>query len=117
MNNETEPCKKILVVDDDVDIVHIVKIILEKHGFEVIPHDRSLGVIEKIVTHSPNLILLDIMLPDKLGTEVCKESIPIIFFSAHAKEGEAYKECEADGFIQKPFEVQLLVDTIKFHLN
>jgi DNA-binding response OmpR family regulator len=64
---------------------------------------------------------LGVRLPGKSGTDVCKEvkeafSIPILFFSAHAMEENTYKECHADGFIKKPFDVNRLISEIKSHL-
>ena len=115
--------KKILVVDDDEDILHIVKHILTSHGFDVQTHSTGLNVPDIVTHHHPNLILLDIRLPGKLGTEVCKElkqihtNLPIILFSAHADQGEAFAICNADGFIQKPFDIKNLIDTINVHVN
>ena len=113
---------KILVVDDDPDIVQVVKFILENLGFEVCTYNSGLDVSEVVYNHLPNLILLDIGLPGKSGTQVCREikkdhSIPIVFFSAHAEEGKAYSECLADGFVQKPFDIKDLVNTIESKLN
>jgi two-component system response regulator VicR len=115
--------KKILVVDDDEDILNVVQRILVLHGFDVQTHSTGLNVPDIVMDYHPNLILLDIRLPGKLGTEVCKElkqihtDIPILFFSAHAEQGQAFASCEADGFIQKPFEIKNLIDTINLHLN
>jgi two-component system response regulator MtrA len=121
INTLTSP-KKILVVDDDEDILEVVKIVLNKAGLEVSTHTTGLGILEKILHILPNLILLDIRLPGKSGTDVCKEvkeafSIPILFFSAHAMEEKTYKECHADGFIKKPFDVNRLISEIKSHLD
>jgi DNA-binding response OmpR family regulator len=114
--------KKILVVDDDRDILEIVSYILTSRGFNVSTHTTGLNVPEAVMQFSPDVILLDINLPGKLGTEVCKElkkihSIPVILFSAHAKEGKVIAECNADGFIAKPFDMEALVKRIKAHLN
>ena len=115
--------KKILVVDDDAAILHVVKLILTSHGFDVQTHSTGLNVPEIVMHYHPNLILLDIRLPGKLGTEVCKElkqihtNLPIILFSAHADQGEAFAMCDADGFIQKPFDIKNLIDTINLHVN
>lgn len=114
--------KKILVVDDDADIAGVVKIILTSNGFEVRTHDTGYHVPEIVKDYQPDLILLDIRLPGKAGTEICKElkeiskKPPILLFSAHAKEGEAYDICKADGFIKKPFEVKSLLKAINEQL-
>jgi two-component system, OmpR family, response regulator VicR len=115
--------KKIMVVDDDEDILSLLKHILILHGFDVKTHSTGLNVPEIVMHYRPNLILLDIRLPGKLGTEVCKElkqintHLPIILFSAHADQGKAFAVCEADGFIQKPFDIKNLIDTINLHVN
>jgi len=115
--------KKILVVDDDADILNIVQHILIANGFDVQTHSTGLNVPDIVMHYHPNLILLDIRLPGKLGTEVCKElkqihsNLPIILFSAHAEQGKAFALCDADGFIQKPFDIKNLIDTINLHLN
>jgi DNA-binding response OmpR family regulator len=114
--------KKILVVDDDPDIAYVVKIILTSNGFVVRTHDSGYHVPEIVKEYQPDLILLDIRLPGKAGTEICKElkaiskRPPILLFSAHAKEGEAYAICNADGFIKKPFEVKGLLQAINAQL-
>lgn len=113
--------KKILVVDDDKDIAEVVKMILISHGFDVLTHNTGFNVPDIVKEYKPDLILLDIRLPGKLGTEICKELKevskypPILLFSAHAKEGESFSICNADGFIQKPFDVKKLIDTINLH--
>lgn len=114
--------KKILVVDDDEDILEVVKWILTSHGFDVHTHPTGLNVPEVVMKYVPDIILLDIRLPGKSGTEVCKElkqtyPTPIILFSAHIKEAQALAICHADAFIQKPFEMKQLVNTINLHLN
>ena len=115
--------KKILVVDDDEAILDVVELILTSYGFNVQTHSTGLGVPDIVMHYHPNLILLDIRLPGKLGTEVCKElkqiytHLPIILFSAHAEEGKAFALCDADAFIEKPFDIQNLIDTINSHVN
>ena len=115
--------KKILLVDDDEDILHVVQLLLTSRGFDVQTHSTGLNVPDIVTQYQPHLILLDIRLPGKSGTEVCKElkqihtNLPIILFSAHAEQGKAFALCDADGFIQKPFDIKNLVETIKSHLN
>ena len=115
--------KKILIVDDEQDMVAIVRHILTSHGFDVYTHSTGLNVPDIVMHYHPNLILLDIRLPGKLGTEVCKElkqihsNLPIILFSAHAEQGKAFALCDADEFIQKPFDIKNLINTINLHVN
>jgi len=114
--------KKILVVDDDEDILEIVKYILISHGFDVYTHSTSFNVSEVVMYYHPNLILLDISLRGKSGTQICKElkqinTIPIILVSAYADQAEALAECHADAFIEKPFGINSLVNAINLQLN
>ncbi|MEO6330750.1 MAG: response regulator [Ginsengibacter sp.] len=110
--------KKILVVDDDKDIADIVRLILKNKGFAVLTHYTGLGVEEIVSDYRPDLILLDINLPGKHGTEICKElkainhHPPILLFSAHADETKTFSTYRADGFIGKPFEVNKLIEII-----
>ena len=115
--------KKVLVIDDDLDVLEVVKLILTSYGFEVRLHDTGLNVPEIVLDFQPDLILLDIRLPGKSGTEICKELkeqdcvIPIILFSAHAMQTNFLDSFGADAFIAKPFDVKNLVNTVKLHMN
>lgn len=115
--------KKILVVDDDEDILDIVSYLLTSYGFDVKTHSTGFNVPDIVLHYHPNLILLDIRLPGKSGTEICKElkqldsELPIILFSAHAEQGKSYTVCAANGFVQKPFDIKNLIDTINLHVN
>ena len=115
--------KKILVVDDDEDILEIVRYILTSHGFDVQTHSTGLNMPGIVMHYHPNLILLDVRLPGKLGTEICKElkqihsHLPIILFSANASKSEAFAICDADAFVEKPFDIKNLIETINLHVN
>ena len=116
------PMKKILLVDDDEDILDAVKSILTLNGFDVQTHSSNSNVSEIVKWNYPNLILLDIRFFGKLGTEICKElkeiyDIPIILLSADTKHGNKFEQFNADAFIQKPFDIKQLVDTINLHVN
>jgi DNA-binding response OmpR family regulator len=112
--------KKILVVDDDHSIVEVIQVILEGNGFNVRTNLDGHDLPKIINEYQPDLILLDIRLPgNRLGTEICKELkqvyfIPIILFSAEHQV--VYKDCNADDFIQKPFEIRNLLFIINTHL-
>ena len=115
--------KKVLVVDDDPEILNIVKNILITHDFDVKTHATGLNVPEIVTDFNPNVVLLDIRLPGKSGTQVCKElkendnSLPVIFFSARAEQEKSFASCKANDFIQKPFNVSNLINTVKFYAN
>jgi two-component system response regulator VicR len=116
--------KKILIVDDDADILYVLKQLLTRRGFEVKMHSTGLNVPEVVLAFQPDLILLDILLPGKPGTEICKElkqshcEIPIILFSAHQQYDLNFlARFGADAFIRKPFDINDLVNTVKLHMN
>lgn len=114
--------KKILVIDDDRDILDAVEIMLTSHGFEVFTDRNGSNLHELITDCNPNLILLDIKLSGKSGTEICAQlketyTIPILLFSACHNGTAAYEECKADGFINKPFEMKQFLQTLNRHLE
>lgn len=115
--------KKILIVDDDLDTLALVQTLLTMQGYEVLTHYTGLDVVDMVKRHNPDLVILDIHLPGKLGTEICKElktinNLPaILLFSADAKEGDAFAICKADGFIRKPFDVHDFLKVIKVHTS
>jgi len=118
--------KRILVVDDNTDILQIVKIILENNGFEVVVTPNGEETLLKTDTFHPQLILMDVFLSSGIdGREICKtlkanpetKDIPVILFSAQVKMEDGFKSWGADDFIAKPFEVKELINKIKSHLT
>lgn len=118
---------KILVVDDETYIVELVKFNLEKEGFEVIVAYDGLSALELVKTELPDLIVLDIMLPNIDGLEVCKalkqderfNTIPIIMLTAKGGEIDTVLGLEtgADDYITKPFSPRELLARIKARLR
>lgn len=110
--------KKILVVEDDMDIADTLQFILTRHGYSVRLHSTGMLVPEMVKEYTPDLVLLDIALPGKQGTVICEEikdlnySPPIILFSAHADEKSIMEKSRANGFIKKPFEISHLLKMI-----
>ena len=114
--------KKILIVDDDKDVLEVVKLILTSNGFDVQTHSTSINVAKVVKYYKPNLIFLDIHLPQKLGTQICKElkeiyTVPIILFSAYGDHRKSFAESTADAFIIKPFDLDQFINTINEHLS
>jgi two-component system alkaline phosphatase synthesis response regulator PhoP len=112
----------ILVVDDEKDIVDLLKYNLEKEGYSVITAADGKSALEKAALR-PNLILLDIMMPGYDGFEVCKQirknpnlsSIPIIFLTAKSSETDEVLGLElgADDYIEKPISIRKIIARIK----
>src|SRR5690554_5345430 len=115
---------KILVVDDEKPIADILKFNLEKEGYEVVcAHDGD-EAIAMTQAEDPDLILLDIMLPNKDGNEVCREvrkthNMPIIMLTA--KDSEIDKvlglELGADDYVTKPFSNREVIARVKANLR
>jgi len=114
---------KILIVDDEPDIVELVKINLEKNGFDVISSYTGREIFNLFKKFSIDLVILDLMLPDIDGLEICKilksenetKNIPIIMLTA--KDTEIDKvlglELGADDYITKPFSPRELVARVR----
>jgi len=114
---------KILVVDDEIQLIEMVQMRLEANGYDVVAANDGEEGIEKVKSENPDLIILDIMMPKMDGFEVCKilkndpqySKIPIIFLSARVQEEdlETGEENGADAFVKKPFETSDLLAKIK----
>ncbi|RLA78009.1 MAG: response regulator [Deltaproteobacteria bacterium] len=124
--------KKILIVDDDPDLVEAVSSILESKGYDVVAAYGGVEGLEKAKTERPDLIVLDVMMPDKDGYQVCKElkadpeyrSIPILLLTAVVSKISTTRytqqmgmETEADDYIDKPVEPEVLVQRIEALLS
>jgi two-component system, OmpR family, response regulator VicR len=116
--------QKILVVDDEQPIADILKFNLEKEGYEVVCAYDGDDAIKLAEEEKPDLILLDIMLPNKDGNEVCREirktqTMPIIMLTA--KDSEIDKvlglELGADDYVTKPFSNRELIARVKANLR
>ena len=111
---------KIMIVDDDTNIAELVSLYLEKEHFDTLCVEDGFSAIEQFKKYTPDLILLDLMLPGKDGYEVCREirktsNVPIIMLSA---KGEVFDkvlglELGADDYIIKPFDSKELVARVK----
>ena len=110
----------IMVVDDDPNIAQLVKLYLEKEGFEVSVETRGDDAVAAFQKNPPSLMLLDIMLPGMDGLQVCRairqiSAIPIIMLSAKDETFDKVLGLElgADDYITKPFEGKELVARVK----
>jgi CheY-like chemotaxis protein len=113
--------KKVLVVDDNPDILDVIQLILESEGYGVSCLKDGTQLVDAIVSYRPNLILLDIMLGEFDGRDLCRSlkenpetnHIPIIMISAsHGLLSLEEKNCNAEAFIGKPFEIDDLIANV-----
>ena len=115
--------KKILLVGDDENMLSIVKHIFTSFGFHVKTHSTGLNVPDIVMHYHPNIILIERSLAAKLDIEICIElnqihmHLPIILFSAEVEQENSCDFCKGDEFLQKPFEIKNLIDTLNLHLN
>lgn len=115
---------KILVIDDEIKTVELIHLVLERRGFEVIDAFSADEGLRKAYRFQPDLVLLDIMMPDTDGWEVCKRlremsDIPIIFMTAKGETRDVVRGLEigADDYVTKPFENDELIARIRAHLR
>jgi two-component system, OmpR family, KDP operon response regulator KdpE len=116
--------EKILVIDDEEPTVQLIAMLLERRGFEVIKAFRADEGLRMAYRHQPDLVLLDIMMPDMSGWEVCKRiremsDVPVIFLSARSEVRDVVKGLEmgADDYIVKPYDNDELVARVRAHLR
>lgn len=114
----------VLVVDDDWDIIEIISIYLKKEGYKVITADHGKKAIQLVIDINPHLIILDRLLPDTDGIEVCKSirkySLnPIIFLTCKDEDCEKIMGLNTGGddYITKPFNPNELVARVNAHLR
>lgn len=118
--------KRILIIEDDIDILSIFEMILEEEGYELLLKQTGLP-LEEAILFKPDLILLDVRLEGfpKLGTEICTEfkesrelaNIPMILISSEHNLEVLADGCHADGFLSKPFQIDKLINKVKEFIN
>ena len=119
--------KKVLIVDDEHDIVETIRFSLELEDFECLVAYDGEEALLKAKREDPDLILLDIMLPKTNGYQVCRllksdqeySHIPIIMLTAKTQESDKFwgKESGADDYVTKPFEMEKLIRKIQEYLE
>jgi pilus assembly protein CpaE len=115
--------EKILIVDDDIDSLKLIGLMLQRHGYEVVAANAGNQALSKATSEHPSLIILDVMMPDMDGYEVCRRlranpdtrSIPIIMFTAKTLVDDkvAGFEAGADDYLTKPTHPAELASRVK----
>jgi len=118
---------KILVVDDELDVLNLVRMILEEEGYHVVDARDGEEALQKADSTLPDLILLDVAMPGKSGFEVCKilkaqaktKHILVVMFTALGRDVDRKLgvEAGADGHVTKPFAYEDLLAEVKRHLE
>ena len=116
--------KTILIYDDDAEILFLCKAILSKE-YRVQTFSRCDTAVEDAKTFQPDLILMDLWIPQIGGQQAIKllkadlatDNIPVDIFSANSGLSEMFKGLNADGFLEKPFDISALKATIAKYIN
>jgi CheY-like chemotaxis protein len=123
--NLNDMSKRVLILDDDLDILQICSIVLRKKGFEVFTLNNSYQVVEQVKTYQPDVILMDNWIPGPGGIEATRtlkldtstQDIPVIFFSANSNLTQLAQEAKADYFLQKPFDISELEGVVQMAIR
>ena len=118
--------KRILVIDDDEDILEILDIIFQEEGYEVVL-SKSADAAEHIPQIAPDIVILDIRIAGsaKNGGQICTEikekfsdlNLPVILISAETDISQIAENCGADAFVSKPFDISQLLLQVKEYLT
>ena len=103
--------KRILIVEDDYAILCLLTDLLNEEGYEVVGMNFTPSIVESIMTHEPDLVMLDFLIPGVNGGELCQDikgnaataGTPVILLSAHHRFLQTFGDYGSDGFIAKPF--------------
>lgn len=116
---------KIFVLEDDKDIREVVTMMLESENYTVVSFANVHDFMQRDTNEIPDLFILDVMLPDGSGLDVCGRlkaesslaDAPIIIMSAHASIEEVKNGCGAESFIQKPFDMDFFLGKVRSQIE
>ena len=117
--------KSVCVLEDDEGIRDVIILLLKEENYDVTGFSSVEDFNLNAKNLMPDLFLLDVMLPDGSGLDVCSvlkttentKNIPVLMMSAHAKISEINRSCNAQGFISKPFDIYDLLKRVDHQLN
>lgn len=118
--------KKILVIDDDVDMVTMLRIVLTREGYEVVTAYNGQEGLECLKTHNPHLIVLDMNMPRMGGIEFYhaiydqkqeKSKYPVLILTARANLEQLFRDLDVDGFMAKPYDIPQLLKEISIIIS
>lgn len=117
--------KKILIFDDNRDILDLCTFIFEEAGYEIITSETAINIESQVAESMPDLIFMDNWLPDLGGIEATRalksnptlKHIPVIYFSANNDISSLAEEAGADGYLSKPFDIATIEEVVKKHVN
>ncbi|GGC34449.1 hypothetical protein GCM10011386_28180 [Parapedobacter defluvii] len=118
--------KKIIhVLEDDADIGELINFLLTEHGYQVSIFSNIASFRQHSNRESPDLLIIDVMLPDGNGLDICHEwktnfgthHIPVLIMSAYEDNRHDKRACNADGFISKPFDIQSFLSDVQARIG
>lgn len=116
--------KKILVVEDDRSMLDAVSMILSFEGYEVYKAKNGLAALEVLNQHKPDLILLDMVMPEMNGWEFAEayekkfeQRAPLIVLTGAADPGQRATDVQAAGYIEKPYEIDSLLKVVSQNIS
>jgi two-component system cell cycle response regulator DivK len=112
--------KKVIIYDDDVDLLEVCSLILQSKNFEVITKDKCTHILEDLKEHNPDVVLMDNWIPDTGGIQATRlikaddnfRQTPVIFFSANNDVSDLAIQAGADYALQKPFDITELENMV-----
>ena len=112
--------KKVIIYDDDVDLLEVCSLILQSKNFEVITKDKCTNILQDLTEHSPDVVLMDNWIPDTGGIQATRlikahdvfRQTPVIFFSANNDVSDLAIQAGADYALQKPFDITELENMV-----
>jgi DNA-binding response OmpR family regulator len=119
-NNRSIEIRTIWIVDDDKAILEAINTILEEAEYHTQTFSRGSNMRDELKRHRPSLILMDIWMVEENGKDISREiksdkdteDIPLILMSAIDHTETELKECKADGYIGKPFDIDTLINQV-----
>jgi len=116
---------KVLLADDSIEITDFLTVLLLINDFEVQNARTESGVFEKLEQFKPDIILMDVFLKKSDGRKICKaikenphySSIPVLLLSASPDLLEDFEAYKADGVLEKPFDIKMIIDKINSYIK
>ena len=116
--------KRIYLLENDEGITEVLQLLFSGAGYEVSAFSSVNAFVDGVDAHAADLFLLDVMLPDGNGIEVCNylkslektRHVPVIMMSAHADRYDIRRGCAAENFIKKPFDIYDLLRLVAKHI-
>jgi len=117
--------KCILIYDDDIEILTVTKIILERNKYRVETRTRCDDIIKEVSTVKPDIVFVDLWIPRMGGENALKQMkeneatrhIPVMLFSANDSIEEICKRSNADGYLKKPFTINTLIQLVEHNIS